>query len=204
MRKVVPLLLVLAALPAQAKAQEIVLEAGTELETRVDGDLNGDDVNDIAFVAYGEDSRALTVLLSNRTGEFDVEYAPEVLVLEPTMLGPGALTIEQGVLRFEDLTGGTTAVSSIRRFRYDAMRKQMRMIGLDATLYSRTNAHDGFEMSWNLLNGDAVTSELRLAEGAGEDPYEKGQQRRFKYRVRPQWLSDAPDPETMIEEMRQS
>jgi len=197
----VPLLLLLAALPAQA--QEIVLEPGTELETRADGDLNGDDVNDIADVAFGEDSRTLTVLLSNRTGEFDVEYVLEALALEPTMLGPGALTIERGVLRFEDLTGGTTAVSSIRRFRYDATRKEMRMIGLDATIYSRTNAHDGFEMSWNLLNGDAVTRELRLVEGAGEDAYEKGQERRFKYRIRPQWLADSPDPETMLEEMRQ-
>ena len=202
MRKVVPLLLLLAALPAQA--QEVLLEPGTELETQVDGDLNGDDINDVAYVAFGEDSRTLTVLLSNRTGEFDVEYVLEALALEPTMLGPGALTIERGVLRFEDLTGGTTAVSSIRRFRYDAMRKQMRMIGLDATIYSRTNSHDGFEMSWNLLNGDAVTRELRLVEGAGEDAYEKGQERRFKYRTRPQWLSAAPDPETMIEEMRQS
>jgi hypothetical protein len=188
---------------APAAAQEVALEPGIELETRVDGDLNGDDVNDTAYVAFGEDSRTLTVLLSIRGGEFDVEYAPEVLVLEPTMFGPGALTIERGVLRFEDLTGGTTAVSSIRRFRYDGLRKRMRLIGLDATVYSRTYAHDGFEASWNLINGDAITRELRLNEGPGDAAYDKVAERRFKYRIRPQWLSNAPDPETMLEEMRQ-
>jgi hypothetical protein len=187
---------------ASAQAQDIQLDPGTEVETRVEGDLNGDEADDTAYVAFGEDSRTLTVLLSNR-GEFDVEYLPEVLALEPTMLGPGALTIERGVLRFEDLTGGTTAVSSIRRFRYDALRKEMRLIGLDATLYSRTYAHDGFEMSWNLLNGDVITREMHLNEGGGEAAYDKVAERRFKYRMRPQWLAASPDPETMLEEMRQ-
>jgi hypothetical protein len=77
------------------------------------------------------------------------------------------------------------------------------VIGLDATLYSRTFAHDGFEMNWNLINGDAVTRELKLNGTDSDAAYDQVEERRFKYRIQPQWLSDAPDPETMIEEMRQ-
>ena len=143
------------------------------------------------------------MLLLSAKGEVDVDFTAETLELEPTMFGPGTLTIAGNVLTFEDLTGGTTAIASNRRFRYDGLRKRMRLIGLDATVYSRTNAHDGFETSWNLLNGDTITRELRLVEGAGEDAYENGWERRFKRRIRPQFLADSPDPETTLEEARQ-
>src|SRR5688500_17389557 len=125
-----------------AAAQDIELPPGAILEARVDGDLNGDGTSDVAYVAQTEDSRALTVLLSLEH-EFDVEFLPEVSILEPTMLGPGSLVIEGNVLTFEDLTGGTTAIASTYRYRYDRAGKRMRLIGMDATLYSRTNAHDG-------------------------------------------------------------
>lgn len=195
----------LASGPLAAQVTEIApgveVPAGVVVEARVDGDLNGDGVADIAYVAHNEDSRALTVLLSAKGGR-DLEYRPEVLPLEPASLGPVTLALDGDVLRFEDLTGGTTAVSSTRRFRYDRRGEQMRLIGLDATLYSRTNAHDGFETSWNLLNGDATTRELRLVEGAGEDAYRPAVERSFKRRIRAQWLSDSPDPEVVLDEMR--
>ena len=198
MRKVLLLPLLLACAPAAA--QELELPPGHELEARVDGDLNGDEVNDIAYLAQNEDSRALTVLLSVR-GEFDVEYRPEVLILDLTQFGPGSLAIEGGVLKFEDITGGTTTVSSTRRFRYDGRGGHMRLIGMDAKVLSRTQAHDGFEVSWNLLNGDAITRELKLNTGAGDEAYLPGRERSFKRRIRPQWLADSPDPDTVIEEM---
>ena len=186
-----------------AAAIEPVVAPGEEVEARIEGDLNGDGTDDLAYVVGTEEWRELRVLLSYRS-EVDLGFeAPEALDLEPTMLGPGSLSIDGNVLKFEDLTGGTTAIASTRRYRYDGLRKRMRLIGMDATVYSRTNAHDGFEASWNLLNGDAITRELRLVEGAGEDPYEPGRERRFKHRVRAQWLAETPDPETMLAEMRQ-
>lgn len=197
-RFLLPALLVASA-PLHAQPTDQALEV--VIESRVEGDLNTDGIPDSATVAHNEDARALSVMLSNK--KFGGQFTTEVLLLEPSPVGPGTLSIEGNVLKFEDLTGGTTAIGSTRRFRYDATRKRMRLIGLDATLYSRTNAHDGFEMSWNLINGDTVTHELRLVEGAGEDPYELVRERRFKRRIRPQWLSDAPDPETTLEEMRQ-
>jgi hypothetical protein len=195
---------VLVSAPLAAQVTEIApgveLPAEAEIETRVDADLNGDGITDIAYVAHTDDWRALTVLLSAQ-GAPDLAYRPEVLPLEQASLGPGVLALDGNVLRFDDLTGGTTAVSSIRRFRYDGRGDRMRLIGLDATLYSRTNAHDGFEASWNLLNGDAVTRELRRAEGAGEEAYKPAIERSFKRRIRAQWLSDSPDPEVFLDEM---
>ena len=78
----------------------------------------------------------------------------------------------------------------------------MRLIGLDATVHSRTFAHDGFEASWNLINGDATTRELRLNRGAGDAAYNPGRERSFKRRTRALWLSGAPDPEVFLDEMR--
>ena len=205
MRIVMLSVAVLAATPSYAQAIEIApgieLPADVEIESRVDADLNGDGITDIAYVGHTEDARVLTVLLSVKH-EVDFEYRPEVLALEPTSLGPGTLTLDGTVLAFEDMTGGTTAVSSTRRFRYDGRGGQMRLIGLDATLYSRTFAHDGFETSWNLLNGDATTRELRLNRGEGDEAYKPAVERSFKRRIRAQWLSDSPDPEIVLEEMR--
>lgn len=206
MRLALPLAALLAAATAHAQAIEILpgveLSGDAELETQVNGDFNGDQIEDAAYVAHNEDSRALTVVLSVRH-EFDFEYRTEVLILDPTELGPARLSLDGNVLMLEDMTGGTTAIASTHRFRYDGRGKQMRLIGLDAKLYSRTHAHDGFEASWNLLNGDATTRELRLNSGVGDEAYRPGPQRSFKRRIRAQWLSDAPHPETFLEEMRE-
>lgn len=206
MRKILPLVAVLAAGAAHAQATEILpgveLAAGAEVESRVNGDLNGDGVEDAAYIAHNDDSRALTVVLSVKD-EFTFDYRTEVLMLEPTSLGPGTLALDGNVLKFEDMTGGTTAVSSTRRFRYDGRGGRMRLIGLDATVYSRTYAHDGFETSWNLLTGDATTRELRLNTGGGDAAYNPGPRHSFKRRVRAQYLADSPDPEVVLEEMRE-
>jgi hypothetical protein len=195
----------LAATPLLARATELApgieLPPGAVLEARVSGDLNGDGIEDHAYVAHNEDSRALTVLLSARQ-EVDFDYRSEVLTLDLTEFTPASLSLDGNVLKLEDITGGTTAVSSTRRFRYDGRGHRMRLIGLDATVYSRTFAHDGFEASWNLLNGDATTRELRLNRGGGEAAYDAARERSFKRRIRAQWLSDAPDPESVLEEMR--
>lgn len=186
-------------LPAAPLAAQVTqLAPGVVVEARVDGDLNGDGVADFAYVAHTEEWRALTVLLSTR-GRADLEYRPEVLLVDSTGNMP-TLSLEGDVLTLEDTTGGTTVVSSTRHFRYDARGGRMRLIGLDAAVYSRTHAHDGFETSWNLLNGDATTRELRL-DGSGE-AYKPGRERSFKRRIRAQYLADAPDPATVIEEMR--
>lgn len=68
----------------------------------------------------------------------------------------------------------------------------MRLIGLDATLYSRTYSHDGLEASWNLLTGLLVTRALKLTTGSGDAAYIKVGKRRSKKPSKPLRLENAP------------
>jgi hypothetical protein len=184
--------------PLQAQDFEPPLDS--EVEGRIEADLNGDGIDDYVYLAGNEDSRALSVLLSEKA-EVHVDHRPEVLVLDPASFGPGSISVDGNVLKFEDLTGGTTAVASTHRFRYDPAIGHMRLIGLDATLYSRTYAHDGFELSWNLLSGDLITRKLHLNTGEGDAAYDKIDETRSKRRSDPVWLSESPNPEDLIFEL---
>lgn len=174
------------------------LELGEEIEGRVDGDLNGDGDTDTVFVVASPDERHLYVVLSYR-GEVDIGHQPGGdFKLAPDALGAAELSISKGVLTVKDLTGGTTALSATYRYRADKVEPKLRLIGLDATLYSRTYAHDGNEMSWNLLTGDVETKTLKLI-GAGEDAtYEDAFVTRFKRPSKPVYMAETPDPEEQL------
>jgi len=173
------------------------LELGEEIETRADGDLNGDGDLDTVFVVASPDERHLYVVLSYH-GEVDIGHEPGGdFKLEPDPLGPAGLTIDKGVLAIKDLTGGTTALSAIYRYRAvrTKERQRMRLIGLDATVYSRTYAHDGNEMSWNVATGDTITTLLKVT-GTGEDrSYDKLYTRKFKRPVRTIYMENTPGAE---------
>ena len=173
------------------------LELGDEIETRADGDINSDGDTDTVFVVASPDARTLYVMLSYRS-EVDLGHEPAgSFKLEPDRLGPAELSIGKGVLTIRDLTGGTTALSATYRYRAVSTKagQKMRLIGLDTKLYSRTWAHDGSEMSWNLLTGDVVASELKLV-GKGEDAsYDTQFTRKSKRPVKTLYMEDTPDPE---------
>lgn len=173
------------------------LELGEEIETRADGDLNGDGAPDTVFVVASPEERHLYVVLSYR-GEVDIGHEPGGdFKLEPDRLGPAGLSINKGVLTIKDLTGGTTALSATYRYRAAKTkdRQRMRLIGLDATVYSRTYAHDGDEMSWNVATGDTITTFLKIT-GTGEDrSYDKLYTRKFKRPVRIIYMEDTPGAE---------
>ena len=177
-----------------AGALEPVVDIGHDIEARVDADFDGDGRQDIAYIATDGATRNLYVTLA--AGES--EYLP----LDTTPLGSGELSFTKGVLIFEDLTGGTTAYSTIRRYRFDQAADRMRLIGLDSTLYSRTYAHDGFELSWNLLTGKLITRELHLSEKGGDAAYDPILERTAVRKSGKVWLFDTPDPETLMDEVR--
>ncbi len=181
---------------APAAALEPEIAAGETVETRLDADLDGNGSADLAYVVTGAAWRELRVALAGRG-------AVEALDLSPDVLGTGTLSLAGDVLSFDDLTGGTTAYASTRRFRFDGLRNRMRVIGIDVKLYSRTFAHDGFALSWNLLNGDTTAHELTLNRSRGETAYDDSHERHFKRRTRPMWLEQTPDPETLLEETSQ-
>jgi hypothetical protein len=173
------------------------LELGEEVEGRADGDLNGDGDLDTVFVVASPDARHLYVVLSYH-GEVDIGHEPGGdFKLEPDALGSAELSINKGVLTIKDLTGGTTALSATYRYRAVKTneRQRMRLIGLDATVYSRTYAHDGDEMSWNVATGDTITTLLKLT-GTGDDRgYDKLHTRKFKRPVRTIYMEDTPGAE---------
>lgn len=172
------------------------LELGEEVETRTDGDLNGDGDLDTVFIVASPDERHLYVVLSYR-GEVDMGHQPGGdFKLEPDRLGPAELSINKGVLTIRDLTGGTTALSATYRYRAATTKggPRMRLIGLDATVYSRTYAHDGNEMSWNVATGDTITSSLKVAT-SGDRGYDKLYTRKFKRPVRTIYMEDTPGAE---------
>ena len=172
------------------------LELGEEIETRADGDLNGDGDTDTVYVVASPDERMLRVMLSYRS-EVDIGHEPGgELKLEPLPIGPADLKIAKGVLTIRDLNGGTTALSATYRYRAvrTAERPRMRLIGLDATVYSRTFAHDGNEMSWNVATGDTITTQLKVAT-TGDRGYDKLHTRKFRQPVRTIYMEDTPDAE---------
>ncbi len=185
--------------PMQPVSDEILndwLEMGEEIEARIDGDLNGDGDSDIVYVVASPDARTLHVLLSYRD-EVDFGHTPAgELKLETDPLGAAGLTIVKGVLTIRDLTGGTTARSATYRYRTAATKDglRMRLIGLDVALYSRTFAHDGNEMSWNVLTGDTIASLLKVATGNGPG-YDKLYTRKFRRPVRIIYMEDTPGAE---------
>lgn len=194
----------LAAAPLAAQeGPQPALGEGEEIEAEVHADFNGDEIPDLAWVARrGDELRELRVVTSYRSEVEIGENMPQVLALDPYPLGNAALSVKESargtVLVFEDLTGGTTAVASTHRFRWDTKLEAMRLIGLDATLYSRTFAHNGLEASWNLVTGDLVTRTLRLRESDGDQAYDAADEKRTKRPAVPTRLEDSPSGEDLV------
>jgi hypothetical protein len=171
------------------------LPPGMELEKRLDADLNGDGLTDIAFVARNDESRVLGVLFGFME-ETDMGHSPAgKTALSPDTLGLVSLSAPKGVLVVEDLTGGTTAISSTYRYRYEAKSKRMRLIGDDVKLYSRSNAHGWQEISTNRLTGLQIRRSADL-DDAGD--YVDKPETRGKVPTTPLYIEDAPSPETTL------
>lgn len=186
-----------------AKADDAELKGmsadDAEIETRVDGDLNGDGETDTAFIERGDTVRKLHVIIAYRDA-FNTGHDPVgELELDGSPLGPAELSIRNGVLLIKDRTGGN-AIQATYRYRYDPRTKKMRLIGLDAGAYSRTFQSDSFEISWNLLTGDYITrySKLRPEGSPGDTAYEKPVEKRRKRPSPPIVLDKTPSPEELI------
>lgn len=188
------LALVLSAAPLAAQdAPQPLLAAGETLETSTSADWNGDGAPDLAYIAAAEERRELRVVTSF-VSEVEIGMNPaQVLALDPyAPLRPAELATQGKVLVLKDLAGGTSAVSSTHRFRWDAKLDAMRLIGLDATLYSRTYSHDGDEASWNLLTGALITRTLKLSTGMDGRGYDKVGEKRRKKASKPLRLEQSP------------
>jgi len=186
--------------PIDDDAIKARLEKGEEVESRTDGDLNGDGQADTVLIGRGEETRTVKAMLLTK-GEFDIDLIPVgMLKLDSYPLGAAEVSITKGVLKITDLVGGTTAVNTVYRYRLvPGPKPRMRLIGLDATLYSRTYAHDGLEISWNLLTGDYITREMKLNKsGKGEAAYGQIIEKKSKKPSKPLYMETTPDPNELL------
>jgi hypothetical protein len=169
---------------------------GVRQETVLSADFNGDGETDVAMVARNDDRRVLLVLLGRKQGGLRRIGIGE---LDPYPLGDASLTAPKGVLVLQDLTGGTTAIQSTYRYRYDKATGRMRLIGDDVSLYSRTWQHGSTSVSTNRLTGKRITTINDLV-GEGENA-ELGPDKSTTTTVPVEpalYLEDAPTPEATL------
>jgi hypothetical protein len=178
--------------PPPMTAEELVayLPDGARIETRLDADITGDGMPDVVVVAANDDVRVLKVMMAY-SDELNNGHEPiGEVAMEIAPLGEASLTAKKGVLLIEDLTGGTTAIQSLYRYRFDAKARRMRLIGDDVTLYSRTNAHDSTSISTNRLTGVQIVKRSVVGEGGYTDQPEQ----KKTIPTRPVYMEDAPLP----------
>ncbi len=202
MKRAALALSLIAAPGAAQEGPQPFLGEGESIEVELREDLNGDGNLDLTYVAAKEDRRELRVVLSYVNETDFGELPAQVLALDAYPLADAALDVRGNlkgkVLVLEELSGGTTAVASTHHFRWDDKLGAMRLIGLDATLYSRTFAHDGREASWNLLTGDLITRRLRLNTGEGDAAYDKIEEKRSKKRSPALGLEHSPSGDELL------
>jgi len=179
-------------LPLRADAPPRFVPAGWRLETQLDADFNGDFQADVAMVIRNDDERWLLVALGEGKGLQRIGMGE----LDPYPLGDASLEEKKGVLLITDLTGGTTAIQSTYRYRYEQASNRMQLIGDDAELYSRTNQHGGVKVSTNRLTGVRLTQTSTL-DDKGE--YRFSKEKRTTVPKTRLYLETAPSPEDTVE-----
>lgn len=181
---------------------------GATIAQRLDADLDGDGRPETILALAYDDApdrdayRSVEVLWQHRErkaarSDEDDEEPNNVLNLPSSPLGSPQLQVKNQVLLVEDLTGGTTATQATYRYRYDKDADDMRLIGLDAERYSRTGAHGGIRLSWNVLTG----VQLFQHSVVGEDgALRYGAERRNVDKARNYYyIADTPDPDELLD-----
>ncbi len=180
--------------PMTAEQLAPYLPDGANIETRLDADLTGDGLRDLAVVAANDEVRVLKVMIGY-ADDTSMGFDPAgEMKMGGSPLGTASLRVKKGVLLVEDLDGGTTAIQSLYRFRFDPKQTKMRLIGDDVTLYSRTNAHDSTSISTNRLTGMQIVKRSVV----GEDGYTDQPEQKKKVGTAPIWMDDAPLPEDTL------
>jgi len=179
-------------LPLLADAPPRFVPEGWRMETKLEADFNADGKADIAMVIRNDDERWLLVALGEGKGLKRIGLGE----LDPFPLGDASLEEKKGVLLITDLTGGTTAIQSAYRYRYEAATGRMQLIGDDVELYSRTNQHGGIKVSTNRLTGVRLTQSSEL-DDKGE--YRFSKEKRSTVPKDKLYLETAPTPEDTVE-----
>lgn len=184
-------------LPAKAASAAGFLPKGWDQESQHTPDLNGDGNPDLVLVVVGPENepRVLLAALAGPGGYRNIGEAN----LPTYPLGEAQVKFtDRKVLVVEDLVGGTTATATTMRYRYEAKPEGgdgMRYIGVDVSLYSRTNQHDARNVSQNWLTGERVVQVDRLTRDGEYDPQKP---KRTKGAPARYFMEDTADPESIL------
>lgn len=166
--------------PPQGKAVQEFVPAGWTVETKVDGDLNGDRIPDTVLKvieavppetneeASGERTRALIVLLKQSSGQWQRLALTDRLLLcsicGGTFSSPNGenikVTIEDGVILVQQYRGSRNAIETLHRFWLDKPSNRIVRIGEDIRRYDRANGDETRESS-NYLTGLKIVEQYR-------------------------------------------
>lgn len=149
--------------PAQAATVPAFVPKGWKVETRVNGDLNGDRAPDAVLrLINGSGDRALLVLQQSNGQWRRIGVAPRLLLCSTCggMLGSIEIKIENGVILVDQLRGSREAVKTLHRFWIDRATNRLVLIGLDVQAYDRATG-DETRTSSNFLTGQKITEKYR-------------------------------------------
>ena len=202
-RLLLPALLIAGAAVADDRVQPILgaetlrlyLPEGAQVEARLDGDFNGDGLQDVVVVARTDVDRVLKAFAAyasetdngfDPVGEMHMSYAP---------LAKTTLRLLRGVVVVSDADRGATAIDATYRFRFERQPEavghgRMRLIGDDVRVHSRAGAHDDTAISTNRLTGERIT----VVSTPGPDGDVKQPPKATRVSTRPIYMEDAPTP----------
>ena len=183
--------------PARGAEPGDFVAVGLRQETVMSADFDADGRMDQAMVLRDDERRVLLVLMAEKNGGYRRIGVGE---LDGHPLGEVSLSAPKGVLVIEDLTGGTTAIQSTYRYRWERGTDRMRLIGDDASLYSRTWQHGTTTVSTNRLTGKRITTINKLVGEPGDNA-ELGADQATTTTVPTEpklYLGDAPTPDETL------
>jgi len=181
-------------LPTTGRSAASLTPPGWTRESETAGDLDRDGRADLALILVSPDGehRVLAVGRGTPQGFRKVgEAALPAHPLQPAVVGVS----ERGILSVEDLVGGDTAIRTTYRFRYDGQSGRVRLVGLDATHFSRSGQHDANRVSINFVTGERV-DQLEKLEADGTLTPQKA--RRRKGRPAVLYMESTPEPSSVL------
>ena len=161
---------------------------GETIETRVEGDLNGDGRADFAMVTSDGNARHLRVFFATNGG---APIAAGHMPLPFPAPRAAVLRIDAGALTLENPGAGPDAIDATYVFQAAPNAPRMRLIRMRAEKTPKT-------IIWNLLTGDLVAARSNAAESGNEHSALK----RTRRSVSILFMEETPDIGTMIDQFK--
>lgn len=171
------------------------LPANAILEVRLDADIDGDGLSDVAALGGTGDERRVVVWFGAATGYLPPLSAP---LGAPNSNTGAALDHDKGDLLVYDATGSDAETKTIYRFRREPGASAAWLVSLEIERYHGQHAT---RLAWNLLTGAHEFARGNLVESTdGEEAMPRYPDPRRTQRASPPVaMAQAPLPDALIE-----